>query len=442
MIEPEPLHVLGVHGLTGQSLDPLPHGVARRMARRVLLRGKPLRYGFGPGDLRAAGWGVVFPEGVDAAVRQALGPLLALRQRQAGDRYRELLYRPGEGAADFRTRLRSGLGRVDPRQMPWYLLLVGDPVDLPYGYELDLDVPHAVGRLAFDDLADLAAYASRVAEAERRGGRRRPSAAVFAPTHPGDRATARCAAHLARPMAELLEARTACVAAIGSTATRRALLERLAGGLDLLLAAGHATVFPADYGGQRRRQGALVCADWPGRSRCPDGIAAGHTVAGDDLPAAALDRGVAILFGCHTAGTPRYDVFDSPRAEDARELTPRPFVAAWPRRLLGREGGALAVLGHVGRAFEASFRWRGVPQTGPLEDFLLATLDGRRLGEAMEGFSQRFADLATTWASSQTEAGAARDPLDLWLAFHDARSWSLIGDPAVRLPAAAGPGER
>jgi len=35
-----------------------------------------------PSNLADAGWGVVFPYGVDPAIRKALAPLLALRERQ------------------------------------------------------------------------------------------------------------------------------------------------------------------------------------------------------------------------------------------------------------------------------------------------------------------------------------------------------------------------
>ena len=440
----DPLRVLGIDGSTGRPLDPVPAVAARRRAARVLRRARPPRYGVASGDLASAGWGIVFADSADPNLRRALEPLLDLRRRQAGDRYRELTWRPGEGAAVFRTRLRAGLGRVDPRQVPWYLLLVGDPADLPYGFELDLDLPHAVGRLAFDHVDDFAAYAQRVVAAEeepaqaQHGG---PRAAVFAPVHADDPATAACTEHLGRPLAELLDRRQVLAAArIGAAATRAGLLELIAAAPDLLLVAGHAIVFPADHRWQRERQGAIVCADWPGPVRWPRAIPPAQVVAATDLPRGALPGGVAVLLGCHTAGTPRRDPFDSDRPENARELTPRPFVAALAQRLLGREGGALAVLGHVGRAFEASFVWRGVRQTGALEDAIRATLDGRRLGEAVDGFGQRFADLAVTWARSRMDREAAEpDPLDLWIAFHDARSWSLLGDPAVRLPATAGP---
>ncbi len=432
----ERLQVLGIDGLTGHLLEPMSVSEARSRVKRALLRPRPPRYGVATGDLASAGWGVVFPEGVDTAVRDALEPLLALRQRQAGSRYRELIYEPGEGAVGFRIRMRAGLGRVEPRQLPWYLLLVGDPESLPYSFEFDLGFAHAVGRLAFSEIADLTAYASRVVAAEERPRKRQPRAAVFAPTHPDDEATAACAEYLARPLAELARSQMRCTAVIGQAATRQTLLSLIRTAPDLLIAAGHSTVFRADSKWQRSLQGAVVCADWPGAESCPS-IPVEHTVAAEDLEQGALENGVAILFGCHTAGTPQQDVFDSTSLEEANQLTPQPFIAALPQRLLGRSGGALAVLGHVGRAFAPSFRWHGAQQIGPYEDAVNALCDGCRIGEALDGFGQRFADLAIAWSTLGAEPDARHlDALDVWLAFHDARSWSLLGDPAVRLPLA------
>ncbi len=432
------LRVLGIDGHTGRPLDPLPLPEARRQVQRALRRGRPPRYGIASGDLASAGWGVIFTEDTTSEVREALEPLLARRRQQAGDRYRELTYYPAEGAAEFRTRLRAGLGRVEPRQMPWYLLLVGDPTALPYGFELDLDVPHAVGRLAFDDVEDLAAYAKRVVEAERRSPEDDVAPAIFAPVHPDDRATATCTEHLAKPLATLLKQRgLSPEVTIGESASRSELLELIRRAPDLLIAVCHGVRFPADHPSQRARQGSLICADWPGPVRWSRPIPPKHTVTAADLPPGAMDGGIAILFGCHTAGTPRRDPYDSDRPEDAVELTSRPFVAALAGRLLGREGGALAVVGHVGRVFEIACRWHGVSQIGPFEDAVQALLDGKRLGEALDGFGQRFAELAATWARSRMGLEAKDSSLPhLWMAFHDARSWALLGDPAVRLPAA------
>ncbi|MEM7355535.1 MAG: hypothetical protein AAF657_32275 [Acidobacteriota bacterium] len=432
------LRCLGVDGSSGRPLDPIPADRARRWAKKILGLDRPPRYGIASSNLRSAGWGVVFPEGVHANIREALQPLLAKRRRQARSKYKELTYLRGESSADFRNRLRSGHGRVEPRQVPWYLLLVGNPEHLPFSFELDLDVPHAVGRLAFDNVDDLAAYAERVARLDDRPGKRRPRSVMFAPTHPDDLATAICTEHLARPMARRLAERSSCCkTVIGGEATRAELLDLFGLSPDLFFIVGHAVGYAKGHRRQRSRQGAILCADWPGPVQWTKGVPPEMTVAGKDLPQGA-GAGMAVLFGCHTAGTPTIDRYDSEDLEAAWELTPQPFVAALAQRLLGREGDCAAVLGHVGRAFEASCFWRGVRQDGPFEDAIDALLDGRRLGEALDGFGQRFADLAVTWAQLKIEPGESRlDPLDLWLAFHDARSWSLLGDPAVRLPIAS-----
>src|SRR4051812_9259108 len=58
-----------------------------------------------PRNLAESGWGVIFPEGRQDELREALAPLLTLRKSQAGslqeNRYRELVYHSGESKARF-----------------------------------------------------------------------------------------------------------------------------------------------------------------------------------------------------------------------------------------------------------------------------------------------------------------------------------------------------
>ena len=65
-------------------------------------------------DLAATGWGVVFAHDADPALQEALSPLLALRQEQAGERFKVFAgadgYRPGESKNDFLERHGMGPG--------------------------------------------------------------------------------------------------------------------------------------------------------------------------------------------------------------------------------------------------------------------------------------------------------------------------------------------
>ena len=75
---------------------------------------------------------------------------------------------PGESKPAFLRRLGAGPGAVDPDVIPYYLLLVGEPDQLTFGFQYQLDVAYAVGRVAFDDFAGYAAYAANVVRAEQR----------------------------------------------------------------------------------------------------------------------------------------------------------------------------------------------------------------------------------------------------------------------------------
>lgn len=446
--ETEELRWLGVDARLGRRLPPLPTSEARRRCDALRRRPRPPRYGIRTGDLSSAGWGILISEdgAHDRELREALGPLLHRRRQQAGERYRELHLLDDEDATDLRSRLGVAHGRVDPREIPWYLLLVGDPEELPFDLEHDLGFSHAIGRLSFDDANDLAAYAERVVAAEERAAKSPgPKTAIFAPSHVGDPSTLACVEHLAEPLAHAVSshfgedaAQASLDIVLHADASRQRLLDLLSGsGPDsdtdpsrLLLCAGHGAWHGPDAPELHHRQGALVCSDWPGDADGPRPIRSAETVSVDDLPAGALEGGIALLFGCYTAGTARLDSFDSTDPNEAVPETERAFVAALPQRLLGRDGGALGVVGQVGRAFEAAFVWRGVRQSAPFVDAALALLDGRRLGEALDGLGQRYAEMAIGWSRS------AVDDLDLWIALHDARARTLLGDPAVRLPGA------
>jgi hypothetical protein len=146
-------------------------------------------------------------------------------------------------------------------------------------------------------------------------------------------------------------------------------------------------------------------------------------------------------FGCYSAGTPRHtDFIDDPNP--AASADP-PFVARLAQRLLAHPGGGcLAFVGHVDRAWNLSFLFRGItPRILPFSSCIRALLAGAPLGLALEYVTLRYATTATELANLLQKVRAwnfvadDRELAQLWLATNDARNFLIIGDPAVRLPA-------
>jgi hypothetical protein len=418
--------------------------------RRAQLREDHLdtKFEIDPRNLAESGWGVIFPEGRQDELREALAPLLALRKSQAGslreNRYRELVYFAGESKARFLARHGAGPGPADPDKLPYYLLIAADPSEVSFGFQYQIDVQYAVGRLDFAKMEEYARYAESVVAAEQGSLAASRQVSFFGVANPGDDATEMSLHNLVEPLAARIShdrPRWSVETVLGPQATKAALTERLGGGRTpaLLFTASHGLGFdPADPR-HLPHQGALLCQDWPGREAWRGPIPADHYLAGDDVADSASPAGlIAFFFACYGAGTPPFDSFAVD--EERRRIANESFVARLPQRLLGHpRGGALAVVGHVDRAWTFSFDW---PESGEqlqvFESTLGRLLEGYPVGAAMEYFNQRYAELFTDLREQAEEVrwGAQPDFLslaDLWTAAHDARSYVVLGDPAVRL---------
>ncbi|HEX2362580.1 MAG TPA: hypothetical protein VHI11_10945 [Jiangellaceae bacterium] len=439
---------------TNQAIDRAESTELAARHRRVTEQTFAPKHGVDPADLAQTGWGVVFAEHSDPRLVTALTPLLVRRHAQAGavieSRYREFSggsgYRKGESKQEFLRRFGSGPGPVDPDVVPYYLLLVGGPDEIPFEVQYQLDVQHAVGRIHFDDVASYARYARNVVAAET-GAARTESARLsfFAARNDDDPATALSCEQLVTPLATDLGNDWLVRSFLGADATKDGLCALLSGEErpDVLFTATHGVGFPAGHDDQRRMQGALVCQDWPGPGHGL--IAPEHWFGPQDVPDADLTGMIAVLFACFGAGTPRYDDFDrSPGQRTA--LAPDPFVAALPQALLGRDGGALAVVGHVDRALGYSFVWPGAGRQTEVYRSTLAELrEGAPIGSALEYVGDRYAELATDLKQAvddATEGWRADDAMlaGLFAACADARGFVLLGDPAVRLATAPAEG--
>jgi hypothetical protein len=450
----------------GQTPDAAQAGRLRR-ARDILRRPSlalPLRTD--PLNVAQAGWGVVFAPGAPKDVRDALEPLVAHRRRRVPpDRCKSLELEPGETMRGWLGRQGVYPGSIDPRKVPYYLLLVGGPESIPFEFQCLLDIEYAVGRLAFDRPEAYRCYAESVVSYETAAAVPNAKEVVYWGTrHDTDSATKLSADSLIKPLHGGIPARggdpgePAIAGELGYTsrlflardATRSNLAEVLhapgkAPRPALLVTASHGLGLPADDPGQRRANGALLCQDWTGFGTIKP---AHYLTAADVTDDARLHGLVAFHFACYSAGTPEFDHFliDEAKGRPDRALGPvriagRPFVAALPQRLLSHpKGGAMAVVGHVERAWGYSIRPPGLgPQLVPFRNLLGRILAGEPVGHATTDLSQKYATLAADLLDAIDPAlPDARRPTDAqlawtWVERNDAQNYVVLGDPAVRL---------
>ncbi len=436
----------GVNAMTGTwDREPM---LLDQFAKIVRQEKIPLQSGKEPGvrinaeALNSAGWAVIFPENVDPQVREALEPLLARRRAQAGPAFREFTYRSGLTANQFLGSQGAAFNPADPALVPYYVLLVGPPTQIPFTFQQQLDVRYAVGRLDFATIEEYEHYAQAVVQIEENGSRRPKKVAFFAAQHPQDEVTRMSVEQLVKPLADLMQKQPGWQVEVvaGAEATKPQLTAFLGGEKTpaLLFAANHAVTFEAKHPEhQRHYQGALLCSEWPGPEGWEGPIPREHFFSASDLGSAADVSGlVTVQLGCFTVGTPQLDSFDR---SQQREVAKHPFTARLPQRLLER--GALAVIGHVDSLYHHSFVW---PQTGPkgqhqtFEALTTLLLNGASVGVAMETLGRRHSEIGTSLLAAVlnldgNSALSDSEYVALWTGYHDARNYVLLGDPAVRL---------
>jgi phosphatidylserine/phosphatidylglycerophosphate/cardiolipin synthase-like enzyme len=416
-----------------------------------------------PDNLEQTGWGVIFasatPSADKQAIKDALKPLLDLRASQAGDLFKVFDdvsgYQQGVTADQWLSARGSALNVVDPTQgVPYYLLIVGSPTEIPFEFQYDLDTYFAVGRLSFESPKEYAQYAQNIVNFEKGGGQQK-TIAIFNTRNDGDRATAllhdQVAIKLANgdgslkplggPQGYSLTTRLA------DTATKPELLKILRGegegGTPAILFTGsHGVAFSMADPQQRVKQGALLTQDWagPGSPITPET----YFTAAEVPSNIALNGLLHFFFACYSGGCPKLDTYSYGPGNQPVQIAKETLISRLPQQLLLQ--GAQAVIGHIDRAWAYSFQTNtGQAMVQSFRDPLVRLLQGRRVGDALDVFDQRWsvlsAGLLTLVQNREVMPNSvpASVMANRWVARDDARNYIVLGDPAARLKIANAP---
>jgi hypothetical protein len=418
-----------------------------------------------PNDLSEAGWSVLFAPAVDRKIKDALAPLLAQRKAQVGaqgddGRLFKVFdgdYRPGESASDWITRHGASMRTVVPLQgVPYYVLIVASPADIPFEFQYELDLFWAVGRIWFDTADEFRQYADSVVKYETAATvQTSRQLAYFTTCNEGDVATNLLMNQVAlpllkgtdisKPIGQGRKQNFQVQSFLGDSAGKESLGRIMRGDIPngrpaLLFTGSHGKSSDIADPLMPEFRGALICQEWVrGIPATPDQVFAGADVSAN----AKIHGMIHFMFACYGVGWPRHDTY-SRTASAAPRIAPGPGLARLPRKLLAHpEGGALAVLGHIDRAWGWSFESdNGTAQNGDFRMILNSLMAGNRIGQATDRFNTDWAALSAGIAETLQQMQSGERTLsgdnlkrfaNQWVARDDARNYIVLGDPAVRL---------
>lgn len=434
----------GVNGDTGTHWLP-PCDLESLREHAAFFRADPgtrrLSWDHDPRDLSQVHWGILWPADVDTDRRDALQPLIDRRTRQVGQAVAQFEIHPGQTYHQFRQLHGMAFQAPEFHLVPYHLLIVASPEEIPFEFQSALGVAHSVGRLHFDELDDLHSYVAALCDYEATASPPECTATLAGISHPGDRLTQSSVEYFVKDLDYALPRRFPewrLQTLLRQAPTKECLLRLLQERPSLFVSVSHGIGFSPDSERHHSHQGALLTGEFPGMAAwggrpLPNDMLLSAT---DIDPNTNLSGMVSFQFACYSAGTDHHELY---AWADPKIKAHASFVSGLPQKLLAR--GALGVIGHVGVTLEMSYLEHASvgPQSSTFRETLSEIMSGLPVGHALDHMQSRQRELASELALQATRAMQRDDPaavlgrLGAWFAFQDARHFVLLGDPAARL---------
>jgi len=401
-------------------------------------------------EISEAGWGVIVPESLDEDTLHEIERLRAHRKIHniIPDKLCPEIIKLS-GIPDYRSflaqmKVSPGFGSVE--KLPYYLLIVGGPELIPFRFQYELATEYAVGRIAFASSEEYRAYIDQLIKYETASTvPTERKIAFWSPANIEDQATSISSRFLVNPLYDDLDQQINFKKELfisnkpGWEASKNNLAALLDKTPALLFTASHGLGYHIiDSEEKMHLQGALVTQDWEkGKPITSDTL-----FSGEDLKNGANLHGmVHFAFSCFGAGTPAQDDYEV----DNSPFPSRTYTSTYPfvSHLASQElvNGALAFIGHVDRTWAFSFIGENQLHLEGFERAIRNMLLQKRawpIGHCLRDIYDKALHLSKSLLEDlhDMKFGRTIPPQGIankWIERNDARAYTLIGDPAVRL---------
>lgn len=410
-----------------------------------------------PGNPKEAGWTFLINQGDPHRneIIEAIQPLAEYRMMKDPDK--PLLFDGSSSAPEWEEWIENNYGAKDSENQklekpPHYVLLVGDPVQIPFHFQSHFGTRCCVGRLDFDTTDDLKTYVEKIIEFEKSTEPLVNNEATFFATNHGFKdPTYYSLNYMEKPLAQYVKNNGMnVVELVDKQATKANLLSSLSESKSAL-------VYTASHGLEASNQsldvqkqvtGALCCQDF-------DPKTGGGILSAADIPDNDhfLEGSILFQFACFGYGTPVESDFThwffGPKGWSMPStIAKAEFVSAIPKKLLAKRHGPIAYVGHVDTALLQGFddlnnpepiNWN--PRMRPYTEAVDELMNARPIGFAMTGMAERLNSengVVANMLDSQKRGKVIDNKFYMDLSDHflrrtDAQNFLIFGDPAVSL---------